>query len=272
MNEYINDLSCKETPMEMKKLAAKESQLGPGERKLSVMAGGFLSGLAAILKGWRLPLAFGGGYLLYRGLSGRCYVYQLARIRRGKDGFSGIREEQAITIDRPIEDVYQFLQDFKNWPLLIPDIQLIHLIDDTQSRWQVKSLLGTTLIWDIVVEQQKENAFIIWRSLPGASIPLGVKVAFFMAPGQQGTEVHLLLEYHPPLGSGGAFFLKLLQKDPAQKLREALRLLKQWLEAGELSTAQHQRAADEGQGTEGGSALGVRGDGHRPSRSTGGKQ
>jgi uncharacterized membrane protein len=58
------------------------------------------------------------------------------------------------------------------------------------------------------------------------------------APGDQGTELHVDLEYEPTAGAIGEAAAKLTGNDPVQELRDDLRRFKQFVETGEIARSQ----------------------------------
>jgi uncharacterized membrane protein len=69
---------------------------------------------------------------------------------------------------------------------------------------------------------------------------IGGEVTFRDAPAGRGTEVTVAMSNEIPLGAVGRTVAKLLGDDPDQQARDALRRLKQVLEAGEIATTEGQ--------------------------------
>ena len=78
-----------------------------------------------------------------------------------------------------------------------------------------------------------------WRSLPGADVASAGSVRFRPA-GREGTEVTVTMQYAPPAGRVGAAAAWITGRGAAGQVREALRQLKQKLEAGETPTVEGQ--------------------------------
>jgi len=89
--------------------------------------------------------------------------------------------------------------------------------------------------WDAEITADRPGEMIGWRSVEGSDIRTEGAVYFRRAPGRRGTEVKVSFSYVVPGGSAGAAFAKIL-RDPSAELREALRHLKQIMEAGEVPT------------------------------------
>ena len=57
--------------------------------------------------------------------------------------------------------------------------------------------------WDAEIVEERENALLSWRSMPGADIENAGTVRFREMPNGRGTEVRLRLDYSPPGGRAG---------------------------------------------------------------------
>lgn len=67
---------------------------------------------------------------------------------------------------------------------------------------------------------------------------------FEAAPGDEGTEVRVQLEYDAPGGKFGALLAKLSGGEPAQQVAEALRRFKALMEGGEIPTIDGQSVGE----------------------------
>ena len=65
-------------------------------------------------------------------------------------------------------------------------------------------------------------------------------IHFRPAPGNRGTEVRFNQKVNPPGGQLAILVARLFGDDPAARVRESLRRLKQLLEAGEVPTTEGQ--------------------------------
>jgi uncharacterized membrane protein len=198
--------------------------------------------------GW---LMVGAGGLLLRATTGYCPVYNALRgerdmswppstateTRRALSGPRGVRVHTGITIARPLADVYAFWRNFDNLPRFMKHLDSVRTIDDRRSHWVVRAPAGRTVEWDAEIIHEEPNKVLGWRSLPGADVVNAGSVNFDTAPGGRGTEVRVSLQYQPPGGKLGAAFATLFGQGPSHQVREALRHLKELLEAGEIPRA-----------------------------------
>ncbi len=153
------------------------------------------------------------------------------------------RSQQAITIQRPREEVYAFWRDFENLPRFFLNVSAVDVIDERRSRWRVQGPAGLALEWEAELADDRPGEHIAWRSLPGADVDNAGSVYFVDAPAGRGTEVYLDLRYYPPAGAAGVALAKLFRREPGQQAEDDLRRLKQVLETGQVvhSDASYQR-------------------------------
>jgi uncharacterized membrane protein len=236
-------------PQQEQWIEKKEADTWPvnltsNERWVSIATGApaILYGLSRRTRGG-LGLALGGGYLLYRGLTGHCPAYQAMGINMAEraEGM-GIDFEKTVTVNKPAAEVYQFWHNLENLPRFMP-----HLVQVTptspgsrQTHWVAQVPGGVTFEWDAEVTEEQPNELISWRSLPSADIDHRGSVYFKAAPGGRGTEVKVKLEYYPPGGLPGVAVAKLLNRITAEQIKEDLRRFKQIIETGEAATTEGQ--------------------------------
>ena len=141
---------------------------------------------------------------------------------------------EAITINRPRNEVYGFWHNFENLPRFMAHLESVEVLDQGRSHWKAKAPAGTTVEWDAETVEDRPNELIAWRSLPGSTIPNSGSVRFKDAPGNRGTEIVVELRYQPPGGKIGALFAKLFGEEPEQQIKGDLRRFKQVMEIGEI--------------------------------------
>jgi uncharacterized membrane protein len=146
----------------------------------------------------------------------------------------GIHVTETITINRSAEDIYQFWRNFENLPQFMRHLESVHVSDETHSYWRAKAPAGMTVGWDAEIIDDTPGERISWRSLEGADVPNAGSVRFKPATGNRGTVVTVQIEYMPPGGAIGAAIAKLFGEEPAQQVRDDLRLFKQVMETGEI--------------------------------------
>src|SRR5918994_5720411 len=155
-----------------------------------------------------------------------------ARVRTSS---RGVHVHEAITINRPLAEVYQFWRKFENFPTFMSHLESVQTIALGRSRWRAKGPAGVRVEWEAEIIGDRESEWIAWRSIEGSAIQHSGSVKFEHAPGARGTELHVELQYNPPAGVLGVTIARLFGDDPEQQIREDLRRFKQLLETGELA-------------------------------------
>lgn len=233
--------------MEMSRAPLHHVNVHPVERWASLALGGGMA-LSGLRKGWSgLPRILAGAAIIQRGVSGQCPLYQAFGISTAqcsgtaavRHGF-GIRARASVTIDKPRHELFQFWRDLENLPHFLRHVESVERRGEKQTHWVARGLGNRKIEWDAEIINEIENELIAWKSLPGASAPNAGSVRFKDAPGQQGTEVHVELEYEPPAGIVGAQLARLFGREPEQQIEADLGRLKQYLESGETATTEGQ--------------------------------
>lgn len=146
----------------------------------------------------------------------------------------GIHVTEVITVNRSAHEIYQFWRNFENLPHFMRHLESVHVADELHSYWRAKAPAGMTVGWDAEIIDDTPGERISWRSLEGADVPNAGSVRFKPAPGDRGTVVTVQIEYMPPGGAIGAAIAKLFGEEPAQQVKDDLRLFKQVMETGEV--------------------------------------
>jgi uncharacterized membrane protein len=214
------------------------------ERWASAVGGGLLAvyGLKRGSLGG-LALAAIGGALVYRGYTGQCSVYRALDVdtASGRSGklaepvHGGTLVKSTLTVDRPAAELHDFWSDVNNLNSFMNHVESITRLDDTHSRWVIKGPFGITLQWDSEILTSNPPEVISWRSIPGGDLNSAGSVQFRPAPGNQGTEVTLEVNYEPPAGAIGKAIAKVMGQDPERVVADHLRRFKQLMETGEIA-------------------------------------
>ncbi len=231
--------------------------VGSGERTVSLAAGAILSLLGLERRdkfGWLV--AGIGGAMIYRGLTGRCYLYKALDVstvdeqphhRIGESATTvrtripaedGIHISESFLINQPAEKLYNHWRRLENLPQMLTHLKSVQVVDDKLSRWvaDAPGIAGGEVQWDAEIIADEPHSRIAWRSLPGSTIESHGSVSFTKAPADRGTAVHVEMKYLPPGGQLGHWISKLFGEAPDQQIREDLRNFKRLMETGEVLT------------------------------------
>lgn len=141
----------------------------------------------------------------------------------------------AITINASPDAVYNAWRDFERLPMFMYHLESVSPLDDRRSHWVAKAPAGTTVEWDAEIADDVPGQRIAWRSVEGSSVDNTGSVQFRLAPGGQGTEVYVELQYSPPGGALGSAIAKVFGEEPNQQIRDDVRRFKQIVETGEVA-------------------------------------
>ncbi|HEX6750482.1 MAG TPA: SRPBCC family protein [Longimicrobium sp.] len=205
-------------------------------------------------------LGLAGAWLIARGASGHCFVYDALDVDTADDaspergGFvaaenePGVSVHASITVDRPADEVYAAWRDFERAPRYMDRIARVHVLDPTRSRWTATGPMGRSWTWESEVVEDRAGELIAWESLPGAELPNRGWVQFHPAgaDGRQ-TEVRYFVEFDPPGGVIGDAVARVFHDAPKEMIRGDLRRFRQMVEAEEVA-APAGREADDAEG------------------------
>ena len=213
--------------------------VGEPEQWLSV-AGGLAAGWYALRGGRRtgVPrnIKWGwltvGGLLLARGVIGHCALYQALGLnsRSGSDEKeqAGVHLRHSVTVQRPVEAVYEFWRQVENWPHVMPHMQSVMRSGRNRFHCSTKGPTGATVTWDAAITDDRPNEQISWRTLSTSGGTNRGTVRF--RPINGGTEVRMTLHYDPSGGPVGVMTSTVLGDDPAHRIVEQLETFKRLMD------------------------------------------
>lgn len=214
------------------------------ERLVSLGLGLGLTVYGAAARRLNTAALLAGGYLLYRGLSGNCPVYQALNVgTEGPTGDAaviparaGVKVEHSVTIQRPANEIYRVWRNFPKLPDFMDHLREVRDLGNGKSHWVARGPLGMSVEWDAEIVEERANEFVSWKSLPGADVDTAGSVHLSPAPGGRGTVVRVVLKYDPPAGRVGAAVARLFGENPQRQIEADLARFKALLEAGEVAT------------------------------------
>jgi len=209
--------------------------VGQNERILSAAAGAFLlsSGLSNLFSSPLSGLVKTalGGVLLYRGASGHCPVYSSMGKTKNVSHTSAINIRTSLVVNKPKDEVYAFWRKLENLPLFMKHLASVTEIDSKHSHWEavLPGNIGK-IKWNAEIVKEEEGYLIGWQSIPNSMINNAGKVMFHDAMGGQGTELEVVISYHPPAGELGSGAAKLLNPVFEKLIRQDVMNFKEYIE------------------------------------------
>lgn len=139
------------------------------------------------------------------------------------------RLKRTIRVKALIEDVYDFLSHFENYPRFMSYIKKVEVNETGGLRWTVQGPAGMTFHWNTSLGKMIRNQAISWKSSVNSLIRNSGDIQLVDVPGE-GTEIHIELTYAPPVGALGYAVVHYLGFDPKERIDEDLQVLKAVIE------------------------------------------
>ena len=166
---------------------SRRVNVGPVERGISLVTGmGLLSYVMTRKPPMSVPLALEAGYMIYRGATGHCVIYQTLEINRAQEnGHQGIQVERSVTVNRPKDQLFRIWRNFENLPRFMKHLKSVRVDPESggkRSHWVALAPLGRTIEWDSEVMEERENEMLAWKSVPGSLVESMGRVEFKRHP------------------------------------------------------------------------------------------
>ena len=197
-------------------------------------------------------------------MAGRAILTRSLSANRDGDGVRSYRH--AVTIYRPLEEVYAFWRDLPNLARTAEGVVRVDDIGDRRSRWIVEGPGSSELEFIVEIVADEPARLLAWRTEPWrtepwrteeSSMPHEGRVEFSRAPGGRGTEVRVEITHLPPArehSTGGNRAIDITtivagltgagpdqagpdQAGPDRLVLDAVRRVKQVMEADEVIVA-----------------------------------
>jgi uncharacterized membrane protein len=144
-----------------------------------------------------------------------------------------IQIRKAVTVSRPVDEVYAFWRNFENLPQFMTHLDSVRNSGEGRSLWSAGSPEGVVVEWEVEIVEDRPNELISWRTIGVSDITGQGIVEFRPAPGGRGTEVRANIGYEPPGGALGTRIARIFRDLPGVKIENQLNVFKQIMETGE---------------------------------------
>lgn len=199
------------------------------ERMISVVAGSLSLYRATRTKN-SLPEILIGSYLLFRGVTGYCAVYNAIGKTKPDNRSRNVNIQVSLKVDKPREEVYDFWRRLENLPLFMEHLELVNSIDEKTSVWEAKIPGGMgNLRWRSEIVKERPFELLGWQSLTGSEVENAGKVEFRDAE-DGGTELHVVITYRAPLGIAGEGVARLINPYFHRVVENDIRNFKDYIE------------------------------------------
>jgi uncharacterized membrane protein len=172
----------------------------------------------------------GGWVLLFRTITNK----PLKRSLGLNDDRSAITINRSMQIDVPVEEVYEFWNNFTNFPKFMENITEVKDKGDGHYHWVAKGPAGVPVEWDAVVTENEPNKRIAWESVPASEVKTVGSVDFEKVKDGT-TQVNVHMSYTPPAGVLGHAVAQLFGQDPESAMIEDMNRMRSLLIDGKTT-------------------------------------
>lgn len=206
----------------------------PALRLLATLGGGALVGYGVSQRGLLglVSVAVGGT------LVARATTNTPVKRLTGAQGRRGIDIRKTIHVNVPVEQVFETLSNYENFPAFMRNVRRVTTHPDGRSHWVVAGPAGVSVEWDAETSVYRPNEVLGWRTVRSTTVAHAGLIRF--ERDGDSTRLHIQMTYSPPGGALGHAFAKLFGVDAKTELDEDMLRLKTFLETG---IAPHDAAA-----------------------------
>ncbi len=216
--------------MQQDPTSERPAAIGADQRTLSAIGGSLLLYFVAKKHKWDSLLLLGGTYLIYRAVTGNCPVTTAWKsVQEHTNHGPNINVRTHLVVNKPREEVYNFLRRFENWPLFMRHLENVDELDNKTSAWRVKLPGIGDIRWESRILKDEKNTELSWHSVPHAAIENTGKLNFSDLPGNA-TGIDILLSYRAPHGAIGQRLSRVLTPTFAEKVKDDVYRFKAYFE------------------------------------------
>ena len=164
--------------------------------------------------------------LLARGVTNT----EFKRLVGAGGGRRAVDIQKTINIAAPVEQVFDFWDNFENFPRFMTNVREVRDAGNGMSHWVVAGPAGVPVEWDAVMTRRVPNELLAWKSVEGATIENAGFIRF--EPTAGATRVQVKLTYNPPAGAIGHGVAALFGADPKTEMDQDLMRTKTLIETG----------------------------------------
>jgi len=215
----------------------RQENWSPAARLLTGVTGGALAvyGLATSQRRDAVARALGlaGLALVTRSATNEPFK-RLVGIRAGR---RAVTVQKSINIDAPIDDVFDWLTEWENWPAWMSHVREVTASGERRkvnerTHWVVDGPAGTTVSWDAVTTRLVRPEIISWKTVAGSPVAHAGTIRLTRNP-DGSTRVDVRMSYNPVAGAAGHAIAALFGRDPKRQMDDDLARLKTTIETGQ---------------------------------------
>jgi uncharacterized membrane protein len=210
------------------RFALLQSNWSPTARLLTGVAGGALMA-NCIARRDPLSIALGtlGFGLFVRGVTN---LDLKSMIGVGSD-CRAVEVQKTININAPVERVFDFWNNYHNFPRAMSRVREVIPEGSGRSRWIIAGPAGIPVEWTAEITEMVPNKLLAWRSIPGSRIEHAGAI-HFESKSDGGTRIQIRMCYHPIAGAVGHILARVVGCDPKSDMDADLVRMKTFIETG----------------------------------------
>ena len=143
--------------------------------------------------------------------------------------------QKAITINAPVERVFEFFSAWENWPRWMSHVREVRrtgtVAGDDRTHWVVDGPAGVPIAWNAVTTKLVPDDTIAWKSVEGSAVR-HAGLVHFKPTADGATTVEVQMSYNPPAGAVGHAVAAFFNRDPKRQMDDDLARLKTTIETG----------------------------------------
>ncbi len=137
--------------------------------------------------------------------------------------------QRTYEIQAPVDRVYEFINNFENYPRFMPRVRRVHELGGERLRWTLSGPAGQDFHFEEVLTERVPNERLSWRAAPEAPIDYEGTVQLQPAA-SNATRVEVELTYRPPAGGLGEMVASAIGLDPGRMVDQAFERIATHLE------------------------------------------
>lgn len=207
-----------------------EVNVSTTERVVSVLSGSLMLYNSLNKKPKNVPRVLLAAFMIFRGATGHCPGYKLAKKTLEPPKVSNINIRFFVTVNKSLPFVYQHWRNLANLPVIMKHLESVEIIDDETSEWKatIPGKLGV-YTWKGAITKEIENREIRWRSF-GDSLIHHVGKVEFHDNGNFGTKMEVMISYRAPFEEAGEMVGKVLNPFIANMIEQDVNRFKDFVE------------------------------------------
>lgn len=146
-------------------------------------------------------------------------------------GRRGIEIQKTITINAPVEQVFDLLSNPTNYPKFTDIVKHVESLEGDRYHKTLAGPAGVEILLDEIMTRRVPSEYVAWRSGPNSTISYA-GLARFERAGDSATRVHVRQSYNPPGGVVAHTLASALGYDPKTLFDDVLMRAKSFLETG----------------------------------------